>query len=102
MPVYWISYRIDRDGKGDERQYALTKAISGYKQRYWDRTVNFVVFESGHTLEFLATAFRSRIDPKRDLFLMGEIDGQGVRLCGANTDPEILKMLPQCQEMAGI
>ena len=102
MAVYWISYRIDRDGMGDERQYALTKAIHGYKQRYWDRTESFVVFESGHTLEFLANAFRSRIDPKRDLFLMGEIGDQGVQLCGANTDTDILKMLPQCREMAGI
>ena len=102
MAVYWISYRIDRDGMGDERQYALTKAIHGYKQRYWDRTESFVVFESGHTLEFLANAFRSRIDPRRDLFLMGEIGGPGVRLCGANSDTDILKMLPQCQEVAGI
>jgi hypothetical protein len=101
MAVYWISYRIDGNGKGDERQYALVKAIHSHKRRYWDRTPNFVVFESGHTLDFLFDAFRSRIDPQRDLFLMGEIGAAGVRLYGANPDDDILAMLPQCRENVG-
>ncbi|MEI9982355.1 MAG: hypothetical protein WDN69_03575 [Aliidongia sp.] len=43
MAVYWISFRIEADGKGDERQFALTKAIHGYKRRYWDRTPGFIL-----------------------------------------------------------
>jgi hypothetical protein len=101
MAVYWISFRIDGDGKGDERQYALTKAVHGYKQRYWDRTPNFILFESGHTLDFLLHALSGKIDPARDLFLMGEVGSARVRLCGANTDSDILKMLPDCMDRTG-
>lgn len=101
MSVFWISFRIDSGGKGDERQYALTKAIHGLKLRYWDRTPNFILFESGHTFEFLVHALRGKIDQARDTFLIGEVGTANVRLCGANTDPDILKMLPHCLEPAG-
>jgi hypothetical protein len=96
MAVYWISFRIEADGKGDERLFALTKAIHSYKRRYWDRTPGFILFESGHTLDFLVNAFQSKIDLKRDLFLIGEIGSERVRLCGANSDEDIVKMLPHC------
>ena len=96
MAVFWISFRIDSGGKGDERQYALTKAIHAHKLRYWDRTPSFILFESGHTFDFLIHAFSGKIDPARDLFLMGEIGTSQVRLCGVNTDTDILKMLPHC------
>src|ERR1700677_2635516 len=101
MAVFWISFRIDGGGKGDERQFALTKAIHSYKLRYWDRTPNFILFESGHTLDFLVHAFRSKIDPARDLFVIGEVGSPHVRLCGANTDSDIVKMLPDCLEPDG-
>ena len=100
MAVYWISYRIHGDAEQDERQRALLKAIHCHKRRYWDRTGSFVIFESGHTQEFLAEVFRARIDPKRDLFVMGQIGDDPVTLCGANSDPEILAMLPTCRQMA--
>jgi hypothetical protein len=98
MGIFWISFRIEVGGKGDERQFGLTKAIHGYKLRYWDRTPNFILFESGHTLDFLVHALRSKIDPARDVFLIGEVGSANVRLYGANTDPDILKMLPHCLE----
>jgi hypothetical protein len=97
MAVFWISFRIDTDGKGDERQFALTKAVHGVKLRYWDRTPNFILFESGHTFDFLVHAFNGKIDPARDRFLMGEVGSDRVRLCGVNTDEDILKMLPDCR-----
>jgi len=96
MAVFWISFRIEGDGKGDERQYALTKAVHGHKLRYWDRTPNFILFESGHTFDFLLHALRSKIDPARDLFVLGEVGTGNVRLHGANTDADIVKMLPDC------
>ncbi len=98
MGIFWISFRVEVGGKGDERQFALTKAIHGYKLRYWDRTPNFILFESGHTFDFLVHALRGKIDPARDLFVLGEIGSGKVRLCGANTDPDIVKMLPHCLE----
>jgi|SRR5580693_9003800 hypothetical protein len=100
MAVYWISYRINGDVAHDDRQRALLKTIHSYKKRYWDRTGSFVIFESGHTQQFLADAFRARIDPKRDLFIMGQIGDDPVTLCGANSDPDIRAMLPACREMA--
>jgi hypothetical protein len=101
MAIFWISFRIEVGGKGDERQFALIKAVHSHKLRYWDRTPNFILFESGHTLDFLVHALRGKIDPARDLFLIGEVGSAQVRLYGANTDDDILKMLPHCQGPSG-
>jgi hypothetical protein len=101
MAVYWVSFRINDDGAGDERQYGLLKAIQLCQRRYWDRTGGFVVFESEHTLRYVSEVLRAQIDPSQDLFILGEITGQAVRLCGANTDRDIITMLPQCQVLAG-
>lgn len=98
MAVYWLTYRIDGDGKGDERRFALKKAVHGYQIRYWDRTPNFVLFESGHTFEFLAQGLHSRLDLSRDLLVLGEIGSSKVHLWGANTDDDILVMLPHCRD----
>jgi hypothetical protein len=100
MGVFWISYRIDGDGKGDARQFTFNKAIHRYHRRYWDRTPNFILFESGHTLDFLAHALEAQIDPARDLFVLGEIGSRAVKLCGANTDDDIFAMLPSCRDGA--
>lgn len=101
MAVYWVSYRINDDGAANQRQYALLKAIQLCQRRYWDRIGGFVLFESEHTLGYISEVLRAKIDPSQDLFLLGEMDGQAVRLCGANTDRDIMRMLPQCLVLPG-
>ncbi|HVJ51489.1 MAG TPA: hypothetical protein VM689_03460 [Aliidongia sp.] len=96
MAVYWISFRFDDDPGQAERRYALTKSIHTHKKRYWDRTDNFVIFESVHTLEFLADSFKRHLDRRRDLFLLCELATQSAVLYGHNTDPDVLELMPGC------
>jgi phage tail sheath gpL-like len=99
MAVYWISYRLNADPGRTERQYALIKAIHAYKKRYWDRTESFVIFETMHTIEFLTEVFKDQINLRTDLFLLRDLDAPSAVLCGANTDPDIMTLMPYCRHI---
>lgn len=97
MGVYFLSYRLNDDPGRAERQYALLKAVQAVKLRYWDRTDSFILFETSHGLEFLAARLTAQIDPSKDLLVLLQVDNPPGVVCGQNTDPDILKMLPRCR-----
>jgi hypothetical protein len=97
VPVFCISYRLADDALRTQRQIGLMRAVHEVQRRFWDRTGNFVLFETAHTIDFLAGKFGQTLDPKRDLLVLIEIGtGRGI-VCGETTDPDILAILPDCR-----
>ena len=95
MGVFCLSFRLHDDSGRSERQFALMRAVQAVKLRFWDRTDSFIVFETSHGLEFLAARLTAQVDPSKDLLLLLEIDNPAGVICGKNSDPDILKMLPR-------
>ena len=99
MAIYSLSYHLHEDGASRQRQFGLMRAVHGVQRRYWDRTDNFVVFETAHTIDFLGGLLKSEINPKIDLFLLFEVGGSDAVVCGNNSDPDILSILPKCRQI---
>lgn len=100
MGVFCLSFHLNDDGAGQQRKFALMRAVQSVQRRYWDRTDNFVIFETAHTLDFLGSRFKTEIDAKLDLLLLFDVGGSGdAVICGNNTDRDVFSMLPQCRQI---
>jgi hypothetical protein len=94
MPTFCLSFALKDDHDRKERRYTLMKAVQAVQMRFWDRTGDFALFETTHTLDFLGNKFRQAIDPKRDLFVLIEIGSGRSLVCGETTDQDVFQILP--------
>ncbi len=86
MPIYWLSFRVEENPGAGARRTALIDAAkqhcSDEKQRWWDETTSFIVFESGSDIDAICADLKAAIDPTKDLFLIRHMNSASARICG--------------------
>lgn len=93
MPVYWISYRLERDGDYDQRYKDLVDAIDAASTSEWQETTSFHIVESDLTAQNLARTLKVGLDPARDRLLVRRMDGPHARYFGKFSDLKTLLAL---------
>lgn len=101
MPVFWISFTIDRKTIGgrtyDERWQAVYDVADAFKvpnSDLWAQTTSFIVFRSGKGLRPLAATLKASIAPTHDLVLVGVMTAAAAIIIGDKADPAIKKLMP--------
>ena len=103
MAVYWITFRIAEktinQRSYEERYEALQAAILGRAGTCWSEPTSFVAFDSPQSIDQIATACKAAIAPSADLFLIRQMDTKAARICGANADRDIFKLMPYLKQI---
>ncbi len=90
MAVYWVTFRFslghsDR-GSYEQRHEAFHAVFSDLTDKIWAEPAAFIVFEAAPSIEVIASLFQEAIDPRCDMFLLHEIDGEDAIIVGPYAD----------------
>jgi len=103
MTVYWITFRIAEktinQRSYEERYEALQAAILGPAGTYWSEPTSFVAFDSPQSIDQISSACKAAIAPSVDLFLIRQMDSRVARICGANADKDIFRLMPYLKQI---
>ncbi|MBA2125509.1 hypothetical protein DLM45_04620 [Hyphomicrobium methylovorum] len=92
--VYWLTFRIHHDADYEHRYNRLVDLIQSLTTKWWAEPTAFIVFRCDLDIDTLAGRVKAKIDPSKDLALVGMPDYKSARLIGASSDKDIFELMP--------
>lgn len=94
MATHWLTFRLEDNATYSDRYDALIETIRERSSKWWLETSAFLLFDTGYTIDQIATDVKGVIDPNRDIILIGMPEFKSARLIGNSQDRDLFDLVP--------